>query len=67
MEVVTKDGRGRGYHGSIQSVVATGCKYFLTRTTLNGFRASDDETNGLQVSGRFVPREVFPRRRVRTT
>ena len=27
-----------------------GCKYFLTRTTLNGFKVSEDEENGLQVS-----------------
>ena len=50
MEVIGKDGRGRGSHGSIHSVVGSGCKYFLTRTTLNGFKVSEDEENGLQVS-----------------
>ena len=50
MEVIGKDGSGRGSHGSIHSVVASGCKYFLTRTTLNGFKVSEDEENGLQVS-----------------
>ena len=53
MEVIGKDGRGRGSHGSIHSVVGSGCKYFLTRTTLNGFKVSEDEENGLQVSLKY--------------
>ena len=52
--MIGKDGRGRGSHDSIQSVVGTGCRYFLTRTTLNGFLVNEDEENGLQVSVRLV-------------
>ncbi len=50
MEVVGKDGRGRGHYGSIKDVLSTRCKYFLTRTTLNGFTVSEDDEKGLQVS-----------------
>ncbi len=49
LEVVAKNGAGRGHHNTIHDVVATGCKYFLTRTTLLGFKVQEDEENGLQV------------------